>query len=88
MTATRIRFAPAVPPLKLRTRKNTADAISERMTTLRKVGSTGASAGSLRPAGDPSSAAFASWRGFLMGGGPAVGRRRRFLAIGNYLQEW
>ena len=69
-----------------RTQK-TAAARMERMITLLNVGATGAPAGSFlaAPAGAGPSASLASWRGFLTGGGPAVGRRRRFLAIATYL---
>jgi hypothetical protein len=47
MTTTNAMFAPALPPLlKLRKTRNTADASTERTTTLLKVGAMGAPAGS------------------------------------------
>ncbi len=88
MTSTSTRLAPALPPpVSDRNSRNTADASTERTTTLRNVGAIGAPAGSFLAAGDgvPSSDSLASYRGFLIGGGPAAGRRRRFFAMADYL---
>lgn len=84
-------LAPALPPLlSVRNTRNTADASTDRTTTLLKVGGIGAPAGSFLAVGDgvPSSENLASWRGFLIGGGPADGRRRGFLAMARGPSWW
>ena len=79
-------LAPGLPPLDSeRKSRNTVDASTDRTTTLRNVGAMGAPAGSFLAVGDgvPSSDSLASYLAFLIGGGPAEGRRRGFFAMAN-----